>query len=98
LPAFVFQFGYETPLQLARNEEHGWDDESSQWLVIDAPDESAALSWGCEIAERFVRKLSARSWRADRYAYWVEPLDACPWAVGRPAVPVGHMPDFTDWM
>ncbi|HVS39913.1 MAG TPA: hypothetical protein VMS17_30425 [Gemmataceae bacterium] len=40
---FVFRFGYETPQQQAANPTHGWDDESSQWVVIEAPDEAAAL-------------------------------------------------------
>jgi hypothetical protein len=98
VPAFVFQFGYETPQQSAANADHGWDDESSQWVVIDAPDEAAALAWGREIAERFVRERGGESWRGGNFAHWVEPLSACPWAVGRPAVAVGQFPDFAGWV
>jgi hypothetical protein len=85
VPAFVFQFGYETPQQAGANDAHGWDDESSQWVVIDAPDEAAALARGCEIAERFVRGLGGGSWRDGNFAHWVKPLSACPWATGNAA-------------
>lgn len=95
--AFVFRFGYETPRQQAANVARGWDDESSQWVVIEASDEAAALAWGREVAERFVRELGGESWWAGGFAHWVEPLAACPWAVGREPVAVGHLPDFSRW-
>lgn len=95
---YVFQFGYETPQQQAANAAHGWDDESSQWLVIEATDEAAALAWGQEVAERFVRELGSGSWRAGKFAHWVEPLSVCPWATGRPPVVVGHFPEFGVWV
>src|SRR4051812_43636174 len=77
---FVFRFGYESPQQAAANAAHGWDDESSQYVLIDAPDEAAALRWGREIAERFVRELGVGSWKVRNFAHWAEPLSACPWA------------------
>jgi hypothetical protein len=62
--------------------------------VIEAPDEAAALSWGCEVAERFVRQVCGESWRAGNFAHWVEPLSACSWAVGRPPVGIGQFPEL----
>jgi hypothetical protein len=94
---FVFRFGYESPEQSAANAAHGWDDESSQWVVIDAPDAAAALAWGREIAERFVQELGAGSWITGTFAHWIEPLSACPWAVGREPVVCGQFPDFSVW-
>lgn len=96
--AFVFRFGYESPQQTAANARGGWDDESSQWVVIDALDKAAALAWGCEVAERFVAWLGGGSWRDGHFAHWVEPLAACPWAVGREAVAVGQLPTFSRWV
>jgi hypothetical protein len=98
VPAFVFQFGYESPQQRTANDRSGWDDESSQWVVIDAPDAAAALAWGREVAERFVGQVGGPSWRAGGYAHWVEPLSACPWAVGRPSVALGQLPEFAGWV
>jgi hypothetical protein len=98
MPAFVFQFGYESPAERAVNEQVGTDLESSQWVLIEAPDEVAALSWGREVAERFVQQSCGESWRAGNFAHWVEPLSACPWAVGRPAITVGQFPEFANWV
>ena len=95
--AFVFRFGYETPQQKEANARSGWGDESSQWVVIDAPDEDAAIAWGREVAERFVRELGGESWQNGEFAYWVEPQSACSWAVGRPPVAIGQFPEFADW-
>lgn len=97
MPKFVFQFGYETPEQEAANALHGWDDEDSQWVIIDAADEESALRWGCEIAERFVDQMGGSSWRADKFAHWVDPLINCPWAIGRDAAAIGQLPEFANW-
>lgn len=97
MPAFVFRFGYEAPWEKESNERYGTDFESSQWVVIDAKDEADALSWGCEIAEQYVRRVCGESWRAGEFAFWVESPTECPWAVGRPSVVVGQLPDFVDW-
>lgn len=94
---FVFRFGYESPAERDSNEHCGTDFESSQWIVIDAPDENAALAWGCEVAERFAKQACGESWRAGNFARWVEPLSACPWAVHRETVRVGQFPDFSLW-
>ena len=98
MPVFVFRFGYESPQQVVANARHGWDDESSQWVVIDASDEAAALAWGREVAERFVQELRGGSWRAGNFAHWIEPLSACPWASVRPPVAEGQFPEFADWV
>ena len=94
MPLFVFRFGYETSQVTAANEEHGWDDEFSEFVVIDAPDEEMASAWGCEVAERFVQTLGGKSWRAGKFAYWVDPLSQCQWASRRPPIAVGEFPDF----
>ena len=98
MPAFVFQFGYESPVEREVNDRDGTDFESSRWVVINAPDEAAALAWGCEVAERFVRQTCGVSWRAGNFAHWVKPLSAIPEAAGRPAVAVGEYPDFAGWV
>jgi hypothetical protein len=38
MPAFVSQFGYESPVERVANEREGTVFESSQWVVIDATD------------------------------------------------------------
>jgi hypothetical protein len=95
MPVFVFRFGYESPVEREVNDRDGTDFESSEWVVIEAADETAALAWGCEVAERFVQRACGVSWRSGNFAHWVQPLTACPWAVGRPPVAVGKFPDFT---
>ena len=96
---FVFRFGYESPADEDSNTIGGWDDESSQWIIIDAPNEAAAMSWGDEIAEQFVCALGAKqSWRSGNFARWVEPLAACPWATGKEVVAIGQIPDFSKWI
>jgi hypothetical protein len=95
---FVFQFGFESPDERAINQSQGIDFESSDWVLIEAPDETAALSWGCEIAEEFVQRLCGESWRAGNFAYWVELQSDCPWAVDRSPVKIGEFPDFTEWL
>jgi hypothetical protein len=95
MPVFVFGFGYEAPWERDSNERYGTDFESSQYVVTDAPDEQAALNWGCEVAERFVQKECGESWRAGNFAYSVEPLSACPWAAEAEVVTVGQLPAFS---
>jgi hypothetical protein len=94
MPVFVFRFGYWSPDDREANEA-GIDFESNEWVVIDAPDEAAALAWGCVVAERFVWQTYGMSWQAKNFAHWVEPLACCPWAAARPAVAVGEFPDLT---
>lgn len=78
MPIFLFAFGYETPSQHLNNRANGWDDEDSEAVFIDCPDPDAALAWGCEVAEVFVRRLwkaygePGPSWKEGRFAYWIE--------------------------
>ena len=94
---YVFRFGYETAAQAHANELHGWDDESSELVVIVAPDEVSAFAWGREIAERFVLQLCNVSWKSGDFAHWIESLSTCPQAVDCPKVEVGQYPEFSDW-
>jgi hypothetical protein len=94
---YVFRFGYETVAQACANELHGWDDESSQLVVIVAPDADSAFAWGQEIAERFVLQLCGVSWKSGDFAHWIVSLSSCPEAVGYPMVEVGQYPEFSDW-
>lgn len=67
-------FGYETPLQLKNNKEHGWDDEESVAIFVMAGSKEQAEEWGREIAERFLKDLfkdQAISWKKSDYACWV---------------------------
>lgn len=98
MPTFVFRFGFESPVERDSNERYGTDFESSQFVVIEAPDEAAALDWGCEVAERFVQQACGVSWRAGEFARWVEPLSECPWAAGQEVVGVGQFPDASHWV
>jgi len=61
---FAFRFGYETPKQSSANVLQGWDDESSQWVVIDAPDESAALANRAATSRPGLYDLPTQSHRA----------------------------------
>ena len=79
MPAHMFCFGYETPAQHYNNRAHEWwDDADSRAVFIDCDSEDEALKWGCEIAERFVAQLwiargePVQSWKAGRFAYWIE--------------------------
>lgn len=74
---FLFCFGYETPGQTRANDSHGWDDENTQAVFIKASSMEEAISWGFEIAERFVDELyraahRSFSWKAGEYAWWIE--------------------------
>ena len=54
MAAFAFQFYYETPEQRTANKMADRRRYSCQWIVIDAPDEDAAVAWGYEVAEQFL--------------------------------------------
>jgi hypothetical protein len=99
MPTFLYRFGYEFPEQMRQNDLHGWDDEDSQGVLIDAENEDAALAWGQEISERFVKLLFADdriSWRQYNFANWVEPPELT-WP-GQQRVAVGEYPDFKPWL
>ena len=99
MPTFLYSFGYETPLQNVNNAQHGWDDEDSRAVLIDAEDEQAAQAWGKEIAEYFVKLLypdDRVSWKKLGYADWVETPGHL--AKAAPHVRVGEFPDLRVWL
>ena len=94
---YLYIFGYETPRQRRNNATHGWDDEDSHGVLIDAPDESSALAWGDQIAQRYISVLfdGQVDWLADRYASFIElEVGDIDW----PRVPMGEFPPFDSWL
>lgn len=57
MPEYLYIFGYETPKQAKANAAHGWDDENSEAVFIEAESAEAALDWGRQISERFIRQI-----------------------------------------
>jgi hypothetical protein len=99
MPLYLYVFGFESPWQLRNNDAQGWDHEDSQGVLIDAADEAAALAWGQEISERFIKLLFRNqeiSWRDRGYANWIE-TPAGTWP-DQQRVTVGEFPDFTSWL
>jgi hypothetical protein len=101
MPTFLYGFGYEQKDEMDHNRATGSDFESSTGVFIDAPSEADALAWGCEISEAFMRYAHGNpsvSWRALRYAHWIEPdPESCSWKHCLsffPKVRVGEFPDF----
>jgi hypothetical protein len=107
---YVFHFGFCTPSQWRANEAGGWDDESSELLLIEADSEEAALAWGRQVAQAFTAWMfdtktwsgSTPDWLKAAFAHWVEdgtlasvsPTDCD----GIQRVVVGVYPDFSRWM
>jgi hypothetical protein len=99
MPLYLYRFGFESPRQLRNNDSHGWDDEDSQGILIEADNEASALAWGQEISERFFQHLfknESVSWRQLGYANWIEPPGEA-WD-DQQRVAVGTLPDFTSWL
>jgi hypothetical protein len=98
LQPFLFSFGFETPAERRSNDSAGTDFESSWSVWIDAESSGAAMEWGRQVAEAFVRELYERagiethSWTAGAFAHWIE-SDA-PRDESSPSVVIGEMPDF----
>lgn len=72
---FLYVFGYETPAQMKANAAHGWDDEDSAAVFIEAESADEALEWGRQVSERFLSELhgdAGISWNALGYAHWIE--------------------------
>jgi hypothetical protein len=76
---YLFCFGYETPEQYEYNRLHGWDDEDSHAVWIEAGSEDAAMSIGYRYAFAFIEKLYTSrgsnlpfKWKTDTYACWIE--------------------------
>lgn len=71
----LYRFGFCTPSHLKGNQEHGWDDEDSACVFIEASTADQALGWGIKISEAFVQWLfkdAAVSWTAMGFARWIE--------------------------
>ena len=70
---YLFIFGYADAETERMNDRHGWDIEFSEAVWIEASTPEAALAWGREIADDFVRRLGeAEAWSAGAYAHWIE--------------------------
>lgn len=99
MPLYLYTFGFESPRQFRNNKAHDWDDEDSIGILIEAPDEAAALAWGQELSERFVQLLfndESVSWRKLGYSNRIEAkLET--WA-DHQRVAVGTLPDFGSWL
>lgn len=99
MPVYLYRFGFESPRQFRNNAAHGWDDEDSQGVLIDAPDEAAAFAWGQEVSERFIQlmfKDDGMSWQKLGYASWIEPLVETWPDLQR--VAIGALPNFSSWL
>jgi len=75
MPRYLYIFGYNTPEQIEAFDKHGWDDEDSEAVFIEAESEQAALAWGQQISLQFVRSLYSdrgMTWKPDNYAHWIE--------------------------
>ena len=99
MPFYQYGFGFESPRQFHNNAVHGWDDEDSQGVLIEAEDEAEALAWGQEISERFIKLLfsdESMSWKQHGYANGIEPMTES-WP-GRQTVAAGSFPDFSAWL
>lgn len=104
-PAFLFLFGFESPVDHVTNISNGTDFESSWGVWIAAENADAALAWGRQVAEEFVRRLfeqsgsTNRSWTQDGFAHWIsdEPskLERASRDATIPIVPDGQLPDFS---
>ena len=74
MPEFLYVFGFETPQQAKANSSHGWDDEDSEAVFIEAESATAALEWGRQISEQFIRDLFRNddaSWWRSSFAHWI---------------------------
>ena len=100
--SFLYGFGYESPETRQRNQKFGDDAEESAAVFIIAKDEAAALAWGHEISEWFVRKLfgnPGESWTKGRFASWIE-HDATKIAAAaktKPPLPTVHAGEYPNF-
>jgi hypothetical protein len=109
LTAYLFVFGFETPRQRRLNAAHGYDDEDSAAIWIEAAGEDEALEWGRAIANEFVRLLYRSEgvernsdWSSDAFAHWLEPEPSPRFErtalASLPRVRCGTYPDFDPWL
>ena len=98
----LFIFGFETPSEYEHNAEHGTDDEDCEAVYIQAESEQAAVEWGAEIAEEFLRCLFKDpnvSWKKRTYAGFIDNHPTTKWTPEECArnlqhVNYGEMPDI----
>jgi hypothetical protein len=101
----LFIFGFETPSQRANNARHGWDDEDSIALFIEAASADEALAWGHAVAHAYVAWRYARegvssegAWSAEDHATWIETDPSARFSDeqlrGVKSIQVGQIPDF----
>jgi hypothetical protein len=76
---YLFCFGYETPDQYENNRLHGWDDEDSHAVWIEADTKEDAMAEGLRFARDFIEKQFAYAhrqmpfeWCDNLYASWIE--------------------------
>jgi len=83
---FLFCFGYETPDQYQNNRIHGWDDEDSHAVWIDAGSKEEAMAVGKRFCRTFGERLFAErglslpsEWTENTFACWIEENPADRW-------------------
>ena len=108
--SFLFRFGFCTPAQWKANDEHGWDDESSEAFFVRAESSKDAETWGCEVAERFCNQLFEKSeewsgeipsWKESEFAFWIESdTGSLPkeYLEKLPTISFEEVPDFGSWL
>ncbi len=95
---YTFFFGYHDPDDWRLFQEYpDFDCESTGILVIEAPTEEAAYTWGLTVATWYAGRLHGQgttySWSENDYAAWaVEGEDEAPQDTTR--VKHGVLPDF----
>lgn len=102
---YEFGFGLCTPAQWKAMRDHGWEEESSWFFHIRAPDEASAERWGKHLAEEFVRHLFENDgwpseipgWIQSNFAFWTREIDRENENVDSEVQPisVGEEPDYS---
>jgi hypothetical protein len=87
-------FGFQSPEQVET------DDENSACVWIEACNEEAALTWGKQVAEKYIRDHwpDLPRWKESNYAAWIETTNqaALEWAKRNP-FPVCKVGEFPNW-
>lgn len=76
---YLFCFGYETPDQFENNRLHGWDDEDSQAVWVEAGSKDEAMAAGYRYAQSFIQRSYLEAgrkipfeWKVNTYSCWIE--------------------------
>jgi len=83
MPRYLYIFGFASPEQIEGWEKHGWDDEDSEAVFIEAASEQEALTWGREVSREFIRQLYGTRglvWKDTDYANWIENAPETKWS------------------